>query len=52
MDQLLNLYTELVRGATDDQIVTHLTNLVQDAAAIAEATKQIIDQARARTTPQ
>ncbi len=48
MDQLLALYTELVKGASDDQIVTHLTNLVQDAAALADAVKTIVDQAKAR----
>ena len=49
MEQLLALYTELVRGATDDKIVEHLTNLVTDAAALSEAIKNIVDQARART---
>jgi hypothetical protein len=49
MDQLLTLYKELVAGATDDQILVHLTNLVSDAVALADATKQIVDAARART---
>lgn len=50
MDQLVNLYVELVRGANDEQIVLHLSNLVQDAAAMADAVRKVIDQARERAT--
>lgn len=48
MDQLLQLYTELLRGATDDQIVSHLTNFVQDSVALADAVSAVVNQARAR----
>lgn len=48
MEQLIALYEELLRGAEDHQIAGHLTNLVQDAAVLTEAVKNVIDQARAR----
>jgi hypothetical protein len=46
MEQLLALYAELVRGAEDHQIPMHLNNLIQDAAVLTEAVKNVIDQAR------
>lgn len=48
MDQLIALYSELLRGANDEQIVTHVTNLVSDVAAMADAVKAVVDAARAR----
>lgn len=50
MQELLAVYEEIIRSAEDHQIVGHLTNLVQDAAAITEAVKSVVDQARARVT--
>lgn len=48
MDQLLQLYTELLRSAEDHQIPQHLTNLINDAAAMTDAIKAVVDQARER----
>lgn len=48
MDQLLSAYAEIIKGATDDQVVQHLSNLVQDAAALAAAIENVISQARGR----
>lgn len=48
MEQLLALYTSLVQGATDDQIATHLTNLVSDAVELSDATTAIVERARQR----
>ena len=50
MDQLIQLYADLIRGATDEQLPLHLNNLVTDAIAVAEAVKNVVDQARARLT--
>lgn len=48
MTELLALYEEIVKAATDDQIGKHLANLVTDAQDLAAATKAVIEQARAR----
>lgn len=48
MSELLALYTELVKAATDDKIAEHLQNFLTDAADLAAATKAVIEQARAR----
>ncbi len=49
MDQLLAVYTEIIRAASDDQIVTHLSNLVEDAAVLTKSIETVVAQARART---
>ena len=49
MELLLNLYEELLKAAEDGQVRQHLTNFVQDVAALTEAAKQIVDQARQRS---
>ena len=48
MDQLIAIYEEIIRGAEDHQIAGHLDNLVKDAAVLADAVKNVVDQARAR----
>lgn len=48
MEQLVAIYEEILRGAEDHQIAGHLTNLVNDAAVLAEAVKNVVDQAKAR----
>lgn len=48
MQELLALYEEIVKAASDDQIAKHLENLVNDAAQLAAATKAVVDNARAR----
>jgi len=52
MEELLNLYAELIKAATDEQVVTHLSNLVQDAGALAEAVKNVVEAARQRAQAQ
>lgn len=46
MQELLAIYEEILRSAEDHQILPHLTNLLQDAAAMADATRNVLDQAR------
>ena len=46
MQELLAIYAEFIQAAEDHQIIPHLTNLLQDAAALADATKNVLDQAR------
>jgi hypothetical protein len=48
MQELLALYEEIIKAATDDKIATHIANLVTDAQDLAAATKAVIEQARAR----
>ncbi len=50
MQELLALYEEVIKAASDDQILPHLTNLVQDAAAMANAVAGVLDQARTKAT--
>ena len=48
MQELLDLYTEIVKAATDDQVAQHLSNFWTDAQNLAAATKAVVEQARAR----
>lgn len=48
MDELLAIYDVFIRGAEDHQVIPHLRNFLQDAATLADATKNVIDQARAK----
>lgn len=51
MNQLLEYYSELVKVAGDDQVKTHLENLVADAVQLTAAIDTVLKQARARTEP-
>lgn len=46
MQELMAVYAEIIQAAEDHQIIPHLTNFLQDAATLADATKNVIDQAR------
>lgn len=48
MDQLLAVYTEIIRAAEDHQILPHLTNLVGDIAALNDAIKSVVAEAQAK----
>lgn len=47
-EELLNVYTEVIKAATDDQIPVHLENLIKDAAAVADAVKSVMNEIRTR----
>ena len=52
MEELLQVYTELVKGANDAEIPLHLGNLIQDAATLAQAIKNVVEGARQRAAQQ
>lgn len=51
MQELLDMYAVAIKAATDEQVIEHLTNLVNDAATLAEAVKVVVEQAKARLQP-
>lgn len=52
MQELLNVYTELIKAATDDQILQHLTNFLTDAKDVETAIASVIAQAKQRAAAQ
>jgi hypothetical protein len=52
MNELLAVYAEIVKAATDDQILQHLTNFLTDAKDLEVAVKAVIDQAKQRAAAQ
>lgn len=50
MQELLNIYAEIIKVASDEDIPLHLENLLKDASAITSAIRGVIDQARARAS--
>ncbi len=50
MDKLLAVYEEIIRAASDDQILAHLTNFLTDVKDLELAVQQIAQKAKERAT--
>jgi hypothetical protein len=50
VDKLLAVYEEIIRAASDDQILAHLTNFLTDVKDLELAVQQIAQKAKERAT--
>lgn len=52
MNELLAVYTEIIKAATDDQVLQHLTNFLTDAKDVEMAIAAVVAQAKQRAAAQ